>query len=131
VHVLQQRFDAPDLGASRDRRGLPADAQVHQAGGHGHGILAHLRDRLGIQKGEDPAAVTRLRSVDRDTVDCQLRHRLPDRLVRHRGGGDRNALKRLGDAAADDEHRLLAQAGDGDGRMRDALDRAQPIADQL
>ena len=26
---------------------------------------------------------------------------------------------------------LLAQAGDGDGGMRDALDRAEPVADQL
>jgi hypothetical protein len=32
---------------------------------------------------------------------------------------------------ADEQHRLLAQPGDGDGGMRDALDRAKPVTDQL
>jgi hypothetical protein len=131
VHVLQQRFDAPELRPPRDRRRMPADAQMHEARRAGQRILAGQRRGLRFEEGKDLAAVGGLRPLDQRGPQFQVGHRVQDRFVRHRGGGRRDALQGVGSPATGEQDRLLVQAGDGDGGMCDAVDRAQPVADQL
>jgi hypothetical protein len=104
---------------------------MQQAGRAGEGVFARLRRRFGLEEGEDLAGVAGMRTLDGLRAQLDIRHREADRFIRNRGRGHCDALKRQRHAAAHGQDRLLAQPGDGDGGMVDALDRTQPVADQL